>query len=114
MNADQSSLAHPTPATAKPIVFGALSLTPNGPVRIGENFVVLTPSERKIVEYLIASHPAYISRVELEVMIWGADTPQAESNVLQVMIARIRRKLGRHEAIVTKRGRGYSMGEVTA
>jgi DNA-binding response OmpR family regulator len=54
----------------------------------------------------LQSTPGVVPRADLEAAIYGARLP-AESNVLEVIVARIRRKLGK-DRVKTHRGVGYS------
>jgi two-component system OmpR family response regulator len=67
--------------------------------------IVMTPREYSILEYLALHRGRVVSRTELyeHLSNEGDDTM---SNVMDVHVAGIRRKLG-HELITTKRGHGY-------
>jgi DNA-binding response OmpR family regulator len=71
--------------------------------------VTLTNKEFAILEYLIHHSGRLLSRQQLEEHVWDYDYP-GESNLVEVYIARIRRKLGEagvRDAITTVRGAGY-------
>jgi len=70
--------------------------------------VELTPREWAIVEALATRSGRVVERHQLLEEVWGEATPGAGKS-LEVLIGRIRRKLGR-EVIRTLRGQGYAIG----
>jgi len=66
--------------------------------------VVLTHAEFKAVEYLLKNRGRVISREQLEILIY--DDRDIRANPVDVLIHRIRKKLGR-DLIRTRRGYGY-------
>ena len=76
-----------------------------------KNHVPLTPREFELLESL-ALHPdrAY-SREELISRVW-AGQPDIDSRVVDVYVGNLRRKLG-EGVILTVRGHGYRLGEVS-
>lgn len=54
----------------------------------------------------LQSTPGVVPRADLEAAIYGG-SPRAPSNVVEVIVARIRRKLGK-DRVKTHRGVGYS------
>jgi two-component system response regulator PhoP len=70
--------------------------------------VTLTVREYELLEYLMRNAGITLSREDIEERIWGGAF-EASSNVLEVMIGRLRRKLGpkASPAIQTVRGYGY-------
>jgi two-component system OmpR family response regulator len=68
----------------------------------------LTAREWAVLELLLAREGRLVSRVDLLDAIWG-DANDAASASLDVIVARIRRKLGA-EVIRTVRGEGYALG----
>jgi len=71
--------------------------------------VELTSYEYKVLEYLMMHAGKVISKLVLTEHIYAQDYDR-ESNVIEVFIARLRRKLEQHgieNAIETLRGRGY-------
>lgn len=69
----------------------------------------LTAFEYKVLEYLLLHRGKVISKTELTEHIYAEDCDR-DSNVLEVFIGRLRRKLdpdGRLQPIETLRGRGY-------
>ena len=71
--------------------------------------VVLTGHEYRILEYLMLNAGKVVSKTELTEHIYDQDFDR-DSNVVEVLIGRIRRKLdpdGSRRPIETLRGRGY-------
>ncbi len=69
--------------------------------------VVLSVREFVLLEYLLRNAGIALTREEIEERVWG-NAFEASSNVLEVMIGRLRKKLGTHAgAIETMRGHGY-------
>jgi DNA-binding response OmpR family regulator len=76
-------------------------------VRLGGADVPLTARELAIVEVLAARPGAVVSREHLLESVWGDATDSAQAS-LEVLIGRIRRKLGPNASILrTMRGIGY-------
>lgn len=73
--------------------------------------LALTPSEFRLLLYLV-EHAGYdVARSALLTAVWGADAPQHERAV-DVCVRRLRTKLGRYRNIVrTVRGSGYRFDE---
>lgn len=67
--------------------------------------VALSPLEYRALAYLMRQQGRVVSQMELEENIYGADDAH-DSNALEVLIGRVRRKLGL-ELIETRRGFGY-------
>jgi two-component system, OmpR family, response regulator len=74
----------------------------------GEAPVALTAREFAIVEVLALRRGAVVSRDDLVESVWGEVTDSALAS-LEVLMARIRRKLGAASAIHTVRGMGYTL-----
>lgn len=73
--------------------------------------VLLTTQELAILEILASRRSRVVTRDDLVESIWGVNTP-AVSNSLEVLIARIRRKLGDNAPLLrTARGIGYALGD---
>jgi len=70
--------------------------------------VALTAREFAIVEVLALRRGAVVSRDDLVESVWGEVTDSALAS-LEVLMARIRRKLGPASAIHTVRGMGYTL-----
>jgi len=73
--------------------------------------VTLTAYEYRLVEYLALHAGEVVSKTRLTEHIYEEDA-ERDSNVLEVLVARVRRKLDperSHEPIETLRGRGYRL-----
>lgn len=73
--------------------------------------IKLTTFEYRLTEYLMLHVGKVVSKQELTEHLYPDDA-ERDSNVLEVMIGRLRRKLDperRHEPLETLRGRGYRM-----
>ncbi|MEI6162621.1 MAG: response regulator transcription factor, partial [Roseococcus sp.] len=73
----------------------------------GDEAVPLTAREWALLELLAARAGRVVPRGEILEVVWGDDTDRAAAS-LDVIVARIRRKLG-HDAIETLRGIGYRL-----
>ncbi len=85
-------------------------------VRLGGDVVELTPKEFEIVHVLAREPGRVFSRSELAERIYD-DEHDASSNVLDVLLSRIRRKLAQHDGsawIRTVRGVGYALSHDAA
>lgn len=67
--------------------------------------VQVTPREFRVLEYLTLHRGRVVSRAELLTHLYS-DTDETASNVLDVYVASLRRKLG-SDLIHTRRGHGY-------
>lgn len=76
---------------------------------VGEEEAPITAREWSILELLVARKGRVVSRSEVLDAVWG-DVNEANSQSLDTLIARIRRKLDQH-LIRTVRGEGYVLGE---
>jgi two-component system OmpR family response regulator len=74
--------------------------------------VALTAQEHRVLSYLLHHVGRVVSRSELLDHVYARDL-DPDSNVLDVLIARVRRKLGR-SLLETVRGRGYRLAEPRA
>jgi uroporphyrinogen-III synthase len=75
-------------------------------VLVGETRQELTPRERGVFELLADAHGAVVPRQRLLASVWGS--ADADPHVLEVTVARLRRRLGPCGAAVeTVPGRGY-------
>jgi two-component system, OmpR family, response regulator PhoP len=78
--------------------------------RVGEQPVELTAFEYRVLEYLIMNAGRVVSKAELTDHLYEQDFDR-DSNVLEVFIGRLRKKLdpdGELNPIRTVRGQGYS------
>lgn len=78
------------------------------------NPVALTAFEFRLLEYLARNRERVVSRRELTDYLYPLDEDR-DSNVLEVLIGRLRRKLdpaGCHQPVLTVRGRGYRFAPV--
>lgn len=97
-----SGHAHPE------LVAGPVRLDVNsGRVSVAGTPVQLTAQEFRILSYLMHHPGRVVSRTELMEHVYDRNF-DGDSNVLEVMLGRIRRKIG-PEAIQTVRGQGYRM-----
>jgi DNA-binding response OmpR family regulator len=84
-------------------------------VTSGEGDVPLTTREFDILETLARHRGRVLSRAQLLLAVWGTDD-EAASGSLEVLMARLRRKLaaaGASDAIRTVRGVGYALRDAT-
>jgi DNA-binding response OmpR family regulator len=69
--------------------------------------IALSAREYALLEYLLRNAGIALARADIEERVWGSAF-ETSSNVLEVMIGRLRRKLGAHAAAVeTLRSYGY-------
>ena len=68
----------------------------------------LTSFEYKLLTYLLMGQQRIISKIELTEHLYAQDFDR-DSNVIEVLIGRLRRKLVPYSLIQTARGRGYRM-----
>ena len=68
----------------------------------------LTSFEYKLLTYLLMGQQRIISKTELTEHLYAQDFDR-DSNVIEVLIGRLRRKLAPYPLIQTARGRGYRM-----
>ena len=80
-------------------------------VRVDERTVVLTSYEYRLLEYLMLRAGEVVSKTDLSEHCYEDGTDR-DSNVLEVLVGRLRRKLdpeGTLKPIETLRGRGYRL-----
>jgi two-component system OmpR family response regulator len=77
-------------------------------VALDQQPVALTALEFRALSYLMHHPKAIVSKTELTEHIYDQDFDR-DSNVIEVLINRLRKKLGA-ELIRTHRGRGYTLG----
>ncbi|MGE3182219.1 MAG: response regulator transcription factor, partial [Phycisphaerae bacterium] len=69
--------------------------TANRNVRRGDRAIVLTPREFALLEYLVRNRERVVDRVVVGEHVWGEDYARRESNVVDVYVSRLRRKIDR-------------------
>ena len=77
-------------------------------VSVAGAVVALTAMEYRILAYLMHCPGRIVSQLELTEHVYAQDFDR-DSNTIEVMVGRLRKKLGR-ESIQTIRGLGYSVG----
>jgi len=77
-------------------------------LRLAEQPVELTAFEYKVLEYLLLHADQVVSKTELTDHIYEQDF-ERDSNVIEVFIGRLRRKLEPYDLIRTIRGQGYRL-----
>lgn len=68
----------------------------------------LTAQEHKILVYLMHHPNRVLTRTEISEHVYARDL-DPDSNTLDVLIGRIRRKLGQPDLLVTERGQGFRL-----
>ncbi|MHB0775642.1 response regulator transcription factor [Halomonas sp. WWR20] len=81
--------------------------THSGSVTLAGRPVALTAQESRLLCYLLHAAPRIVSRAELSEHVYNRDH-EPDSNVIDVQISRLRRKLG-SGCIETRRGQGYRL-----
>jgi two-component system, OmpR family, response regulator len=99
-----------TAGQASPVLdFGDIAIdTRNKTVNLAGRPVDLTPLEYRCLSHLAMNAERHVSQAELTEQLYAQDF-ERDSNSVEVLIGRLRRKLGR-DAIATRRGFGYKMG----
>ena len=97
-------------ASRNPIMqVGPLQLDPSTRlVQVDSAPVSLTNKELQLLEYLMRNAGQVVSREQIIAGVWGFEF-DAESNVIDVYIRSLRRKLGEQNGIRTVRGAGYQL-----
>ena len=99
------SAGHATPI----ISLGPLSVnTASQQAYLEKEELDLTSFEYKLLTYLLMGQQRIISKTELTEHLYAQDFDR-DSNVIEVLIGRLRRKLAPYPLIQTARGRGYRM-----
>lgn len=97
-------------ATSEVLTLGDLSIDFSAQsARLKDEALDLTTFEYRVLEYLVRERARVVSKQELSDYLYPHDEDR-DSNVLEVLIGRLRRKLdpdGRLAPIETLRGRGY-------
>jgi two-component system response regulator PhoP len=93
---------------ASPVINeGALSVdTAKKEVRVEQSVVELTAYEYKVLEYLMLNPSRVVSKTELTDHLYEQDFDR-DSNVIEVFVGRLRKKLDPINPIRTVRGQGY-------
>ena len=78
--------------------------------RRGERCIRLSPKEYDLLELFLRHPRQVLTREIIFAHVWGYDY-EPESNVLEVYVRRLRRKLGKPELIETVHGLGYVLRE---
>ena len=92
---------------------GTVTLDPSGQeVRVRGQLVDLSPTEFRLLEYLMENRGVVVSKSQILVNVWDDDFDGSE-NVVELYVGYLRRKLdhGRTPLIHTKRGVGYVLRE---
>ena len=93
------------------LVRGALALDDNaGRFTLHDAPLALTAQEHRILAYLVHRGDAVVSRAELGEHVYE-DGIDPDSNALDVLIGRVRRKIGAAR-LVTERGKGFRLVEL--
>ena len=108
LSARLNALVRRAAGYASPVIEeGELSLdTAKKEVRVAGAPVELTAFEYKVLEYLMLNPSRVISKSELTEHLYEQDYDR-DSNVIEVFIGRLRKKLDPVKAIRTVRGQGY-------
>jgi len=77
-------------------------------VRRAGVLLILTPKEFAVLEMLMTRDPAVVSRTDLIEHCWD-ELADPASNVVDVIVGQLRRKLGEPAVIATVRGAGYRL-----
>jgi len=75
-------------------------------VELGGQSIELTGKEYEILEFLMLNKSRILTRDQIKEHVWDFDYTGG-SNVIDVLVKNIRKKLGECEIIQTKRGLGY-------
>lgn len=88
---------------------GPMTIDPRA-MRVSVNGVpqTLTPLEYRLISYLGHHQGRVVPSIELQNQLYGDDFSR-DANALEVLIARLRKKLG-SDAVGTRRGFGYYIG----
>lgn len=80
---------------------------------VGDNALTLTGYEQRVLAYLLqAGEGKLCTKAELELAMYNGGVSRASSNVVEVMVSRIRKRLrdaGGRITIETVRKRGYEL-----
>lgn len=96
------------PAT---LTAGTLTLDPaTRTVHEGGRMLDLAPREYALLSELMREHPSVVSKQVLLEQVWGDSEEPGATNVVEVYVGYLRRKLGR-DRILTVRGAGYRLAD---
>ncbi len=106
--ARMNALIRRTAGYASPVLTqGELALdTAKKEVRVAAQAVELTAYEYKVLEYLMLNPDRVISKTELTDHLYDQDFDR-DSNVIEVFVGRLRKKIAPVDNIRTVRGQGY-------
>ncbi len=79
-----------------------------GRFRLQGQALALTAQEHKILAYMMHHPDRVLTRTEISEHVYARDL-DPDSNTLDVLIGRIRRKLGQPQLLVTERGQGFRL-----
>lgn len=107
-----NALVRRTAGYATPVIrVGALSLdTAKKEVCLSGQAVNLTAFEYRVLEHLMLNAGRVVSKAELTDHLYAQDFDR-DSNVIEVFVGRLRKKLGPANPIRTLRGQGYRLAE---
>jgi DNA-binding response OmpR family regulator len=77
-------------------------------IEIGSDSVILTPLETSLAEQFLLHGGQVLSREQLLRTVWGVDEAPRRSNLVEVAVVNLRRRMG-PDAIETVRGLGYRL-----
>ncbi len=92
---------------------GDLTLEPAGQqVRRGGVLIDLSPTEFRLLHYLLTNAGVVVSKAQILASVWDYDYDGSE-NVVEIYVGYLRRKIddGRTPLIHTRRGAGYVLRE---
>ncbi len=98
------------PAAASDLIaYDDLTLEPaSEEVRRGGRRVELSPTEYRLLHYLLVNAGVVVSKAQILINVWGEDYDGSE-NIVELYISYLRRKIddGHQPLVQTKRGSGY-------
>ena len=74
--------------------------------------LALTAQEQRILSFLTNRHGQLVSRADISEHVYARDL-DPDSNTVDVLVGRIRRKLSPHGLIHTERGRGFRLQQAS-
>ena len=96
-------------APQPPLKVGDLALDPEArTAHRGARAIPLTGKQYALLEYLMRNPNRMVTRTMIRERLWGFDF-EGESNVVDVHIGHLRRKLGEPALVQTVRGVGYTL-----